>query len=82
MASSRDPVYSMIKLDVFGRRMGVEKLASGWRLYYLDGEGKRRLADEVVIPDFVHERGIERYLADIFHESASPEISEVRRLPE
>ena len=60
--------------------MGVERSESGcWQVFYF-GEGKRRLANDVRIPESLDEAEIERYLADLFHELASPDYPTVKRL--
>ena len=69
----------MIRFNVFGNRIGVERSDSGWTTYYLGNEGKRRLSD-FVIPDFIAEDEIGQYLADLFHESASSECPDVKRI--
>jgi hypothetical protein len=70
----------MLRFDVFGRLMGVERQGSSWRLYLLDNPAGRRLAHNIAIPPELDEAGLVRYLADLFHESARPERPEVRRL--
>ena len=82
VAGARKPAEKkiMIKLDVFGRHMGVERSESGgWQVYHF-GEGRRRRANDVTIPKHLAEAEIERYLADLFHELASPEHPNVIRL--
>lgn len=69
-----------IRLEVFGRPMLVERAGSGWQLFYLGTDGKRSRASDVMIPDFVAEDELAQYLADIFHESATPKHPGVRRL--
>lgn len=73
---------SRIKLDVFGRHMMAERTSTGWQLFDLGSDGKRRPATDIVIPDFIAEAEIEQYLADIFHESATRKHPGVRRLSE
>lgn len=70
----------MIKFDVFGRQIAVESSDSGWQVYFLGDEGKRRLARDVLIPSSVTETELEGYLFDVFHESASADHPEVKRL--
>jgi hypothetical protein len=70
-----------IKLDVFGRRMLVEESQTGWSLFYLGAEGKRRPAHDLVIPDDLPEAEIETYLADLCHEWATPRHPGVKRFP-
>lgn len=69
-----------VKLDVFGRLMLATRSGSQWELFDLGSDGKHRLASDVVIPDFVTEAELAQYLADIFHESASPTHPEVKVL--
>jgi len=69
-----------MKLDVFGRKVLVERTTRGWRVYYLGEEGKRRLADDLMVPSFITESEIRRYLADLCHEWASIKHPDVRRI--
>jgi hypothetical protein len=71
-----------ITLDVFGRLMLAEHTAAGWQLFAVSHDGKRSLVRDVAIPDFIPESGLEQYLADVFHESATPTHPRVRRLVE
>ena len=68
-----------LKFDVFGRKMVVERSETQWSAFYV-GEGKRRLAQDVVIPPSVSESELERYLADLCHEWATERHPAVRRL--
>jgi hypothetical protein len=43
-------------------------------------DGKRSPAD-FVVPEFVEASGLEQYLFDLFHESATPGNEDVRRIP-
>jgi hypothetical protein len=69
-----------IKIDVFGRMVLAQQFDKGWSTYYLSGDGKRRLANDIIVPSFVDQSEIENYLADICHEWASEKYPEVRRL--
>lgn len=69
----------MIQFDVFGRRIGVEREGDGWRLYYLESEGRRRSLD-IQPPSDLPEDRLAIFLADLFHESARPDRPDVRRL--
>jgi hypothetical protein len=71
---------SRLEFDVFGRRLLVERTDSGWTALYPGSEGKHRVAHGIVIPPDTPETDLERYLADLCHEWASPERSTVRRL--
>ncbi len=69
-----------MKLDVFGCKVLAERTNGGWRIYYLGEEGKRRLADDLMVPSFITESEIRRYLADLCHEWASTKHPDVRRI--
>lgn len=60
----------MLKFDIFGKQIAVERNADRWVPYFFGTEGKRRRAD-FEIPDSITEAELCRYLADLFHESAS-----------
>jgi hypothetical protein len=70
----------MFRFDVFGKMIGVMSVKDGWRAYYLGSEGKFREAQDILIPSTVPVKGIAPYLADLLHESATPEHPNVRRL--
>jgi len=69
-----------LRLDVFGRHVLVERHGGAWRAYYLGAEGKRRPADDLLIPDELSEAQIAGYLSDLCHEWASerhPAVSKI-----
>ena len=69
-----------IRLNVFGKKIGAIRSDKGWSLFYLSEDGKRRSADDIVIPSFVDESQVEDYLADICHEWATNKHPDVKRL--
>ncbi|NIO03534.1 MAG: hypothetical protein GTN74_02675 [Proteobacteria bacterium] len=69
-----------LKFDVFGRQVLVVKLDDRWSAFYLGTNGKRRRAEDIVVPSFITESEIERYLADLCHEWASEKCPDVKRL--
>ena len=60
-----------LRFQVYGARLAVVRIDSGWQAFVLGSEGKRRPAD-FAVPDFVEAHELCQYLADILHESASP----------
>ena len=68
------------RFDVFGRRrVAVTECAAGWQAFWLGDDGKRRAAD-FIVPDFLIEAELAQYLADLFHEDATPEHPAVVRI--
>lgn len=56
-------------------------LAGCWRPAFVGREGKHRAAPGIAIPPDLPERDLQRFLADLFHESARPDRPDVIRLP-
>ncbi|MGZ3722135.1 MAG: DUF7661 family protein [Bdellovibrionales bacterium] len=69
-----------MKLDVFGRQMQVLREGDRWSLFLLGADGKKRPVHDIVIPANMNEDQVLVYIADIFHEFASPEKPGVRKL--
>ncbi|MDO8033058.1 hypothetical protein O3297_06515 [Janthinobacterium sp. SUN128] len=59
------------RFNIFGTLIGVRESQGAWRACYLGAEGKRRPAD-FIIPDDIHADALCEYLADLFHEEATP----------
>ena len=59
------------KFNVFGQLICVVGEPGSWRAFHLGNEGKRRPAD-FVIPQELPESALCEYLADLFHEFATP----------
>lgn len=70
----------MPRFDVFGKLIEVSRGKAGWQVIHLGSDGKHRAAHDVVIPSSVADSELAQYLADFFHEYATPEHSEVRRI--
>jgi hypothetical protein len=71
---------SSIKFDVYGRHVLISRTKDGWNIDFVSGEGKKRPAADIFIPDFISESEIEQYLADLCHEWATDEHPSVRRI--
>lgn len=69
----------LLRFEVFGRRIDVERKGAEWVAYLPGADGKRRLAN-IPIPSELDARGVARYLDDLFHESASDKYASVTRL--
>ena len=70
---------SCVTLDVFGKRMQVERHEGAWRTYLVGSDGKRSPVN-VAIPESMPEAELEQYFDDLYHEAATPERPAVVRL--
>lgn len=67
-----------MKLDIFGKRvMEVVRRNDEWLAFYCGNEGKKRKAQDIVIPASLRESEVVEYIADLFHEWATPSNSTV-----
>jgi hypothetical protein len=67
------------RFNVFGTLIAVTGAPGAWRPFLVGAEGKRRPAD-FIVPDDVAEHELCEYLADLFHEHATPRNSETRQI--
>jgi len=68
-----------LRFNVFGRLVAVAGPPGARQAFYLGSEGKRRPAD-FIVPADVADDDLGEYLADLFHEEATPRNDSVRRL--
>lgn len=68
-----------LRFDVFGTHIVVTGTSGVWRAFHPGTDGKRRPAD-FIIPDDIAEQDIREYLADLFHEDATPRNNAVTQL--
>ena len=67
------------EVEIYGRRLLVERTATGWQTFIAGDDGKRRPSPGVLIPAFVvTDDELLQYLADLWHESARPGRQTVR----
>lgn len=69
-----------LRFNVFGKLVVVSGRPGAWQAFYSGNDGTRRPAD-FVIPADITEDGLADYLADLFHEDATPRRNTVERLP-
>ena len=67
------------RFNVFGKRIVIVDAAGSWQAFYPGADGKRRAAD-FIVPLDVAEHELAEYLADLFHENATPRHSTVEQL--
>jgi hypothetical protein len=67
------------RFNIFGALIAVTGVTGAWRAFNLGPEGKRRPA-EFIIPVEVEEHELCEYLADLFHENATPRNSTATQL--
>lgn len=68
-----------LRFNVFGRIVLIQREGALWQAYAIGADGKRSPAG-FVVPDFIAEQDLAQYLADLFHESATPTNGGVRRI--
>ncbi len=69
-----------MKFDIFGRNIEILKRGTQWKVFYLGNEGKKRLAEDIIIPSDITECQLTGYLFDLCHEWIRPEHSTVERI--
>jgi hypothetical protein len=72
---------SSVLLDVFGKRMIVEKVEGSWRTHSIGAEGKRSPVN-IAIPESLAEAELAQYFDDIYHEAASAQHPSVCGCPD
>lgn len=68
-----------VRLDVFGKRMLVERFNDTWRTYLVGVDGKWSLVN-VSVPESLSEDELVQYFDDLYHEAATPRRPAVVRL--
>ena len=68
-----------MKFNIFGMLIGVSRTSGSWDAFYLGNEGKRRPADFIVPSDLLEDE-VGEYLADLFHEHATPRNEKATRI--
>jgi hypothetical protein len=71
----------MREVEIFGRRLLVERTPTGWNACVPGSDGKRGPISSTLIPSFVvTDDELLQYLADLWHEEARPDRQTVRWL--
>jgi hypothetical protein len=68
-----------LRFNVFGTLVAISGKPGAWQAFYPGNDGTRRPAD-FIVPADVTEEGLADYLADVFHEDATPRRNTVERL--
>ncbi|RFP09469.1 hypothetical protein D0T25_29335 [Duganella sp. BJB488] len=67
------------RFKIFGALIAITGSEGGWKAFYLGTDGKRRPAD-FVVPSDIAEDDLCEYLADLYHENATPRNCDAVRL--
>jgi hypothetical protein len=67
------------RFNVFGTLISITGSAGNWQAFHLGADGKRRPAD-FIVPTNVADHELAEYLADLFHENATPKNGTVERI--
>ena len=70
----------VLRFDVFGRIIEVVREEGRWTAHRVGTDGKRRESRGTTIPPWVKPDEVGRFLADLYHESATPDRPDVIRL--
>ncbi|MFE4109028.1 hypothetical protein [Kosakonia sp. YIM B13611] len=71
----------MLIYNVFGRYIGVKRVADGWQVFRVDrSEGKHSRLYNIIIPGELSEAEIPGWLGDIFHEATTEKHPNVFRV--
>jgi len=57
-------------LEIFGRRLRIQKEKEGWTVMIIGKDGKTRISEDILIPSTLREHEIRQYLEDLLHEYA------------
>ncbi len=68
-----------LRFNVFGKIVAIIGLPGAWQAYFLGTNGTRRPAD-FIVPTDIAEDDLAEYLADLFHEDATPQRPTILRL--
>ena len=60
-----------LKFNIFGMLITIIGTEGAWTAFYPGTDGKRRPAD-FIVPNDIAEHELCEYLADLFHENATP----------
>ncbi len=66
-----------MRLNLFGKAIEVVRSQEKWQVFYLGSEGKKRTAEEIIIPSEIKETEIISYLEALCHEQATPKNSRI-----
>lgn len=66
-----------MKLNAFGRHIEIVRHNDTWKTYYLGNEGKKRLAEDILVPSDLGEEELVGYIADLCHEWTTPRNNSV-----
>lgn len=69
-----------MKLNLYGKKIEILPVSTGWAVFHLGDEGKKRPARDIVIPKALTEAEIPKYLEDLLHESATPSGTTIDRM--
>lgn len=71
-----------MRVSAYGRELIILREKDSWRVFESSGEGKRRPAQDIRIPEATEPGEIVQYLGDLLHEHATERHPEVYELEE
>jgi hypothetical protein len=69
-----------MKINAYGKIIEIVRGDDKWHVYYLGSEGKKRYANDIVIPSSLKQCDLINYLEDLFHESTNHGNSTIKEI--
>lgn len=70
-----------MKFDIFGKKiLEVVRSNDQWLAFYCGNGGVKRKADDIRIPASLEESELDDYIGDVFHEWATSDRNNVKRI--
>jgi hypothetical protein len=71
----------IMKFDIFGKKvLEVVRSDNQWLAFYCGNGGVKRKANDIRIPPSLGESELDGYIADVFHEWATLDRNEIKRV--
>lgn len=69
-----------MKLNAYGRKIEIVKSGEKWKVFFLGEEGRKRIADDIIVPSDLKRRDLKNYIEDLLHEWATAKNNQVMEI--
>lgn len=66
-----------MKLNAYGRKIEIVQFGENWKVFFFGEEGKKRIADDIIVPSNIKKRELKNYIEDLLHEWATAKNNQV-----